>query len=440
VNILTRRQWLSNAGMTVLASKATLLGMTRRRSPEWLMIVWCAHSVARAQELKVRFDQSYVKQMIRHCFDHGVRSILWRGSYVGKLTYPSRTGETMGQLEADHFARQGFAGKGWEQTLASFNSIAEVTSEFDSLKVALDEVHRLGMRLYADIALFDRFFPGLENRFFDEHPECWVLARDQKTYYRGIPCYAEPAAQNYVLSEIEELLACGVDGISLSLESHAGHLEVFGAGGKRPDEFGFNPPVVASYQRKHGIDIRKQPFESARLYAVNGQLFSDFLRRIHRVLNGRRLLVATTLDGYVGYGGVGGLQSGERTWRRRQPLDVMPAYRVDLEWDRWMAEGIADGLMVYAPVGEAIAQVQKIKKRLPEHPVYLIRETDSQKYQKDYRREFEKVSAGLLDGIVIDEMKDYHPHPQPWCRLLPADSLRSARARMASGQRTVECG
>jgi hypothetical protein len=247
-----------------------------------------------------------------------------------------------------------------------------------------------------------------------------VLARDQKTYYRGIPCYAEPAAQSYVLSEIEELLARGVHGISLSLESHAGHLEVFGAGGKRPDEFGFNPAVASAYQRKYGSDILKQPFESAQLYSLNGQLFSDFLRRIRRVLNGRKLLAATTLDAYVGYGGVGGLQSGERTWLRQQPLDVVPAYRVDLESDRWMAEGIADALMVYAPMGNAIVQVQKIKKKLPQHPVYLIRETDNQKYQKNYRREFEAVKAGLLDGIVIDEMKDYHPHPQPWCRLLDA--------------------
>ena len=125
------------------------------------------------------------------------------------------------------------------------------------------------------------------------------------------------------------------------------------------------------------------------------------------------------MDGYVGYGGKGGEQLAERTWIRQEPIEVMPSYRLDLEWEKWMQEGIADGLMVYAPMPGAIEQVQKrIRTKVKKGPVYLIRETDNSKFEAEYRKEFAAVVAGALDGIVVDEMKDYHPHPKRWCELL----------------------
>ena len=88
-------------------------------------------------------------------------------------------------------------------------------------------------------------------------------------------------------------------------------------------------------------------------------------------------------------------------------------------WEKWMKEGIADALMVYAPMSDAVGQVQNlIKSKLTRVPVFLIRETDNKKFEQEYRKEFSAVRGGRLDGIVVDEMKDYHPHPQYWCKLL----------------------
>lgn len=303
--------------------------------------------------------------------------------------------------------------------MASFNAMAEAIAGFDTLDVALAEAKKRGLQFYADMALFDRYFPGLESKFFDEHTRCWVVARDQKMYYRGIPCYAKPATQQYVLREIEELLSRGVDGIGLYLESHAGGLGPLAAAGKSPNEFGFNSPVVAAYKRRYGVDIRNEDFDPARLYALNGEMFTQFLRRVRRAVgNKRKLLASTMLDGFVGYGGKGGEQLAERTWIRQEPIEVMPSYRRDLEWEKWMQEGIADGLMVYAPMPGAVEQVKKrIRANINRSPVYLIRETDNPKFESEYRKEFSAVAAGGLDGIVIDEMKDCDPHPQRCCPL-----------------------
>jgi hypothetical protein len=386
------------------------------------MLVWCAHSISGARQLNLKFDSEYVRRMVAHCADHGIRSLLWRGSYVGKLTYHSQVGEIMGRMDPDKYRHEAKTFKSWDETVASFDAMAEAIAGFDTLDVALAEAKKRGLQFYADIALFDRYFPGLESKFFDDHPQCYVLARDQKTHYRGIPCYAEPATQAYVLREIEELLARGVDGIGLYLESHAGGLGLFGAGGKSPNQFGFNPPVVAAYRQRYSVDILNEHFDAGKLYSLQGELLTGFLRRVrHAVGSKRKLLASTLLDGFAGYGGKGGEQLAERTWIRQEPIDIMPGYRVDLEWEKWMREGIADGLMVYAPMPGAVEQVQKrIRAKIRRGPVYLIRETDNPRFEAEYRKEFAAVAAGSLDGIVIDEMKDYHPHPQRWCPLLRA--------------------
>jgi hypothetical protein len=395
------------------------LGLSRPAAAgrcELLMLIWCAHSIAEAQRLDLKFDREYVKSMISHCADHGITSILWRGSYVGKSTYPTKVGEMMGHLDGG----EGFNGKAGKETLETFNRMADTIAGFDTLEAGLLESKKRGIRFYADLALFDRYFPGLENRFFDQHPHFWAMARDQKTYYRGIPCYAQPGAQDYVLREVDELLARGVDGVSISLESHAGALASFGAAGKGPDEYSFNPSIVTAYKQRHGVNILRQDLNPSKLYALNGNLFTQFLRRIRQALGSRRKFIcATLIDGYVGYGGRGGEQLGDRTWIRPQPIDVMPAYRIDLEWRKWINEGIADALMVYAPMSDAVGQVQRlIKSKLKTGPVFLLRETDNKKFEQEYRSEFSAVRGGGLDGIVIDEMKDYHPLPQYWCKLL----------------------
>ncbi|MEO2036547.1 MAG: hypothetical protein ABGZ35_31110 [Planctomycetaceae bacterium] len=351
---------------------------------------------------------------------------------MGKATYHSKVLPVVEVMEEDYFEKAGVREKGgyrrdkWEPIRKNFNHKARLIQRFDVLDVALAEAKKRGISFYADLALFDAYFPGLENDFFETHPEYYVLARDQKTPYRSIPCYAEKAVQDYRLAEIKELLARGVDGISFELACHYA-----GAGGSVPDSFGFNPPVVQAYQERYGIDILKDDFDADKLCALNGELFTGFLRRVRGLLGPeRKMIAAVTLKGWHGYGGPAGraLQC-HRTDDAPEP--GKPGYRFDLEWETWIREGIADDLMVYAPMPDAVGRIQRtVKSRLTKGDVFLWREIWQDKQFDTYRDEIAAIRAGAIDGYVIDELNQFLPH-------LSSSDWRKCRALLSGLRRPV---
>jgi len=364
---------------------------------ELIMLIWCAHSMGGPED----FGPDRVREWVALCADLGVTTIFWRGSYVGKATYHSKVLPVMKHLEEDYFEKQGLDREYWEATRLGFNRKAEAIKDFDSLDVALVEAKKRGIKFYGDVALFDMYFAGLENDFFDEHPQYWLLARDQETRWRGLPCYAERGAQDYRLAEIQELLDRGVDGISYYLESHAGD----GGGGLGPDAFAFNPAVVEAYQQDYGVNILKDEFDPDTLSRLNGRMFTGFLRRIRELLGPQRRFVAATTDiGYAGYGGPGGAQVSARFIAGGRVRHI-PRYRFNLEWRKWIREGIADDLMVYAPMPDAVHNAQRaVKSRLSKGRVFLWREVDQAEHLEDYRKELAAIRAGALDGYVMDEL------------------------------------
>ena len=417
---MNRRQFIRRLGCVTFAGAVgaalpggggLLLAQSRpgRRRAELIMLVWIGHSVPRDE-----FTPETVRDWIRLCADLGVTTIFWRGTYVGKAMYHSKVVPMMGQLPADHFTKLGRTGKGWPETLVDFNRKAELIQAFDSLDVAIDESKKRGLRIYGDLPLFDMYFPGLENDHFDARPHLWLQGRDQRTRWRGLPCYAEPGAIDYRVAEVKELVDRGVDGISYYLESHAA-----GGGGGAPDGFAFNPPIVAAYEKEHGVNILKEAFDPAKLHALNGRFFTELLRRIRVVIGpNRRLVPEITTHDYMGYGGAGGAQVMAR-FLTGGPVTQPAVYRFDLEWQQWIDQGIADDLLVFAPMPNAVAQVQQnIRSKLKKGRVFLQRETDQPKYLDDFKRELATIRGGALDGYVIDELKDYVDPASPFRTLL----------------------
>ena len=380
-----------------------------RHRPELVMVALSGHLLT--GNTPERFRPDDVRAWVAACDEMGVTRILWRGAYVGKATYHSKVLPVMKVMEEDHFEKAGVREKGgyrrdkWEPIRKNFNHKARLIQRFDVLDVALAEAKKRGISFYADLALFDTYFPGLENDFFEAYPEYYVLARDQKTPYRSIPCYAEKAVQDYRLAEIKELLARGVDGISFGLACHYA-----GSGGSVPDSFGFNPPVVQAYQERYGIDILTDNFDPDKLCALNGKLFTGFLRRVRGLLGPeRKMIAAVTLKGWHGYGGPAGLALGSSADHAPEP--GKPCYRFNLEWETWIREGIADDLMVYAPTPDAVVRVQRtIKNRLTKGDVFLWREILQDKQFGTYRDEIAAIRAGAIDGYVIDELNQFLPH------------------------------
>ncbi len=403
-------------------SAGSLRATAAEHRPELVMIALSGHLLT--GNTPERFSPDHVRAWVAACDEMGVTRILWRGAYVGKATYHSKVLPVMEVMEEDHFEKAGVRKKGgyrrdkWEPIRKNFNHKARLIQRFDVLDVALAEAKKRGISFYADVALFDTYFPGLENDFFETHPEYYVLARDQKTFYRAIPCYAEKAVQDYRLAEIEELLARGVDGVSFDLSCHYS-----GAGVDAPDSFGFNPPVVQAFQERYGIDILKDDFDADKLCALNGEIFTAFLRRVRELLGPQRKMIApVTLNGWHGYGGPAGAKLGI-SMTDDAPEPGKPCYRFDLEWETWIREGIADDLMVYAPMPDAVGRVQRmVKSKLAKGAVFLWREIWNEKQFDSYRDEVAAIRTGAIDGYVVEELNQFLPHlsPSDWreCREL----------------------
>jgi hypothetical protein len=392
-------------------SAESLCAAAAEHRPELVMVALSGHLLT--GNTPERFSPDDVRAWVAACDELGVTRILWRGAYVGKATYHSKVLPVMEVMKEDYFEKAGVREKGgyrrdkWEPIRKSYNHKARLIERFDILDVALAEAKTRGISFYADLALFDTYFPGLENDFFEAHPEYYVLARDQKTPYRSIPCYAEKAVQDYRLAEIEELLARGVDGISFGLASHRG-----GAGGNAPDSFGFNPPVVQAFQDRYGINILQDDFDADKLCALNGEIFTGFLRRVRELLGpDRKMIAAVPLKGWHGYGGSAGGKLGI-SLTDDAPEPGKPCYRFDFEWETWIREGIADDLLVYAPMPDAVGRVQRtIKSRLTKGDVFLWREIWQDKHFDAYRDEIAAIRAGAIDGYAVDELQQFLPHP-----------------------------
>jgi hypothetical protein len=395
-------------------SAESLRAAAAEHRPELVMVALSGHLLDDGYHPE-RFSPDDVRGWVAACDELGVTRILWRGAYVGKATYHSKVLPVMEVMEEDYFEKAGVRKKSgyrrdkWEPIRKNFNHKARLIERFDILDVALAEAKKRGISFYADLALFDTYFPGLENDLFEAHPEYYILARDQKTPYRSIPCYAEKAVQDYRLAEIEELLARGVDGISFDLACHYS-----GAGGNAPDSFGFNPPVVQAFQERYGIDILQDDFDADKLCALNGEIFTGFLRRVRELLGpDRKMIAAVTLKGWHGYGGPAGAKLGI-SLTDAAPEPGKPCYRFDFEWETWIREGIADDLMVYAPLPDAVGRVQRtIKSRVTKGDVFLWREIWQDKHFDAYRDEVAAIRAGAIDGYAVDELQQFLPEMSP---------------------------
>jgi len=392
---------------------------TPQLKPEMSVLVWAPHSIIGAQNRGVRIDKDLIRSWIRHCGDHGVTSIFWRGSYVGAATYHSKVLPVLEYAERARYDRgDEFGGKvreslpGWKLSLKEFNGIAQAIKAFDVLDVARNEAGKRNLPFYADLAPFDKYFPGLEERYYEAHPDLWLWSRSQKTRYRGIPCYAEPGAREHLLAEARELLQRGVDGISLGLLSHMGD-----GPAKGEASYGFNPPVVALFKKRWGIDILKEDFDSSKLSELNGEMFTGMLKDLRQMLGSRKKLIAPIV---LGEGNAAKRWGSDETGKF---VIFGGSYRINLEWPRWIEEGIADDLLVMPLASSnAVSKVQNgIKRHLGKGRVFLMRKLREREMLTTLQSELEAVRAGGLDGYVLSEHRDFEPAHTSWCELLSKD-------------------
>ena len=413
--MLNRRDFLRSAGGLVSfpLSPFPACGAPRPKR-EAGIVIWAAHSLY-PERRKEPIDEALVRGWIKHYADHGITAIHWRGSYVGKATYPSKILPVMKRADKPAYVVSGpweASGEAWTKSVDTFNQIAEGIQGLDTLSVGLDEAKRLGLAFYANVTPFDKYFPGLEENYYEEHPDLWLWSRDQNMRYRGVPCYADPAAAEHLLEEVRELLDRGVDGISFGLESH------MGAGpGKGNDEYGFNPPVVRMFRERWVTNIISEEFDRSKLYQLNGEMLTGLFKNIRKIIGPTKKLIAQTwLGGY----GLRGNRWGS------DPMGTYivygGTYRIHLDWHGWMKAGIADDLLVALTADvDSTGDVQNfVKNKITKGNVILMRKPNVPELLPVVRGELEKVRAGALDGYVIHEGAYFEPRHTQWCELLGA--------------------
>ena len=316
------------------------------------------------------YNEPKIRDLVRTAKRAGIDEIHWRVSAVGVVTYRSKV---MTVMDGSRLSNPNFA------------SIGVILKQCDPLAVAIDEAHRLSMKLFVYITLFDFAYPGMESDFFRKHPEYYsrlagVRADQAKTglpgakeaeefyktvrtggypaklsireqdgtapYVRGVPDFGYPEVREHLLAQVRELIAYKPDGIYFDVSrTHAGVYPVVLLPGY-PQwtspylSYGYNEPEIARYKERYGknpplrwhdnlrdIEVTK---DEENWNAVRGSFLTDFLRQASNLVHasGMKVIVAFYPTTYNFY------QPGTQT---RPPLG-----HIQIEWRTWCDEKLID--------------------------------------------------------------------------------------------------
>ena len=291
-------------------------------------------------------DQQWIDDLFSRCSDHGVDTVFWRVSGGGVADYRSRVMEPVkpycGERSAD---------------------FVEVLRKFDLPEVAIAAARRHSVRIILFVTIADFFivrppadlghaaFDAIRtanvpiNRngepllvsvdpVFSEHPEyCWT-SRDGRYHYKGVPSLAVPEAAGRLLDQISELVEYEADGVYLCTRTHSKRPEWYGYTDTAPDAFGYEEPIRAEYETRHGVDIRTSEFDRDAWHRLKGEYLTQFLRRAKQIVASRNqsLLLGIKPDrlSYLWAG------TGVRT-------DFLQLYK---DWETWGSQGLLDGLVL----------------------------------------------------------------------------------------------
>jgi hypothetical protein len=210
----------------------------------------------------------------------------------------------------------------------------------------IEEAHRLGLKFYAWIAVYNEgappeaargygalpwplFYPqefvydtefGLQTKFVHDHPEYQLVDRQGQKHHYGVLEWAYPQARDYWLKDLEFILdKYEVDGIYLDTRSECMSPQF-------ADQFGFNEPIVQEYKRRYGANILECDFDLEQWRGLRGEYFTLLLIEMSHVIHarGKQLCVGTSRGDYIGF----------------------PLGNMKLDWRQWISERIIDELVM----------------------------------------------------------------------------------------------
>ena len=233
------------------------------------------------------YDEPAIAAYFATCKRRNVTGVLWRVSALGNFVYPTKAGTIYPYVLDGQELTEG------EKRLAGN------LERFDPLAVAIREAKRNGVQLYIWMTLSDEAYNDKSrgmthfSQFQKEHPETIQLNRKGEPLY-GTMCYSEPAARQYRLDIIRELIAYDADGLYLCTRSHS-----FSFGEDKGDEYGFNPAVVKEYKERYGVDILTEDFDVQKWRELKAEGLDQLIREAADLVHaaGQKLMFGVSFWG-----------------------------------------------------------------------------------------------------------------------------------------------
>lgn len=107
---------------------------------------------------------------------------------------------------------------------------------------------------------------------------CLGIGRGRNTWLTGPVELAYPAVQEHLSRMVRRALDAGADGIDLRFTTHTESLDF--------ENYGFPEPLMAEFQRRYGVDVRRQPFDRALWHTMRGETVDAFVRQAGEIVHG----------------------------------------------------------------------------------------------------------------------------------------------------------
>lgn len=238
-------------------------------------------------------------------------------------------------------------------------------------------------------------------------------------YLLGYPCFAYPEVRAHDVAIIKELLTYPLDGIALSPRTHVRSCQ--------GEDYGFNPPIAAEYEKRHGVNILKEPYDEAKLREIHGDFYTQLLREIaHEVHASNRKLVVL-------------FEPPQELRLDYLPGQMAPWWdigRTDWQWEKWARENIADELMIFTtgfniPWDKQLQDyIAEVRQKASGKEVALFYDPDYNPLRQRSSSFTNLVKNALaspnLDELNIFELVEFHDPQQQLYRAVKALKLNEA--------------
>ncbi|MFI4913078.1 MAG: FG-GAP-like repeat-containing protein [Sedimentisphaeraceae bacterium JB056] len=262
------------------------------------------------------YREAEIAEFFRRCSLKGIDGVFWRVTAGGKVLHWSDVCSVFPERISPEFLS--------DQDL----ELADIMSEIDPLALAVQYAHLNGVKLYVWLRVSDEAGTDTDNPYARatdiilDHPE-YALLDKQGNPMIGTVCYNEVAVREAKLAHISELVSnYDLDGVLLCTRTHAFyHNEDSGY------QYGYNPPVVAEYYKRYGVDILTEEFDYDKWLEIRAGGMSDFVQEASNIVHNAGMKL---------WFGIKSASNEKRGWPYGEAIQP---------WKSWLANDLIDGVV-----------------------------------------------------------------------------------------------